>query len=167
MELDAINRLKPDEITEQATEMLARLKQHQHDFDDKEEIDEDLKPEERTQRDLMVAMQRHAAQVAAAAAAAGLPSAAHLANLAASVGNLSGLHLNSNAMCQLNSALLGSNSSPSGASGSSNSGAASSPAIQSIEPGKGYTYEEQFKQVSLRTRNSSDQLGHFLSPSYL
>ena len=118
-------------------------------------MDEDLKPEERSQRDLALAvMHRHAAQMAAAAAAAaGLHgNAAHLANLAATVGGLGGLNLNQNAICQLNSALMGqSNSSPSGASGSSGSGVASSPALQSIEPGTGSTYEEQFKQVCHRT----------------
>src|SRR5699024_7524878 len=140
-----------------SSEMFARLKQQQmagHDFEGSSgDLDEDLKPEERSQRDLALAvMHRHAAQMAAAAAAAaGLHgNAAHLANLAASVGGLGGLNLNQNAICQLNSALMGSNSSPSGASGSSGSGVASSPALQSIEPGKGYTYEEQFKQVCHR-----------------
>ena len=150
--LDAINRLKNGEdLADQASEMFARLKQQQHEFEQHEDLDEDLKPD---QRELALSfMQRHAAQMAAAAAAAGLTglhgNAAHLANLAASVGSLGGLNLNTNAMCQLNSALLGgnSNSSPSGTSGSSGSAVASSPALQSIEPGKGYTYEEQFKQV--------------------
>lgn len=141
---EALNRLKSEELAQQANEMLQRMKQQQ-EYDEAEDLDDmDMKPEERSQRELMAAMQRHAAQVAAAAAAAGLPNAAHLANLAASVGSLGNLHLNSNAICQLNSVLLGSNSSP---SGSSSSAHASSPAIQSIEPGKGYTYEEQFKQV--------------------
>ncbi|KAI2808693.1 AT-rich interactive domain-containing protein 3A [Blomia tropicalis] len=148
LNLDAIGRIKTEDMNEQASEMLARFKQQQHEYDEREDLDEDLKPEERSQRLMFATMQRHAAHVAAAAAAAvGLPNAAHFANLAASVGSLSGMHLNSAAMCQLNSALLGSNSSPGGASGSSGSGVASSPALQSIEPGKGYTYEEQFKQL--------------------
>lgn len=154
LNLDAINRIKSEDFAEQASEVFARLKQQQHEFDQQE--DEDLKPDERSQLALSI-MQRHAAQMAMAAAAASASgfqgNAAQLANLAASVGSFSGLgglSLNSNAMCQLNSALLGSNSSPSGTSGSSGSGVTSSPAMQSIEPGKGYTFEEQFKQVGAR-----------------
>lgn len=149
LNFDAMNGLKSEDFAEQASVVFARMKQTQHEYDQPE--DEDLKPDDR------LAFLRHAAaaQMAmAAAAASGFQgNAAQLANFAASVGGFSGLNglsLNSNAMCQLNPALLGSNSSPSGTSGSSGSGVTSSPAMQSIEPGKGYTFEEQFKQVGAR-----------------
>ncbi|KAF7492158.1 AT-rich interactive domain-containing protein 3C [Sarcoptes scabiei] len=167
LNLEAIGRsLKTEDVADQANDLLARFKQHQQqsnhrhhnhhqnnhhhqsDYDEHDDLvdDVEMKPDERQQRDLMLMMQRQAAQMAAAAAAAGLPSAAHFANLAASVGNLSAFNLNSNAICQLNSALMNSNSSPS--TGSSQSGqSSSSPAIQSLEAAKGYTYEEQFKQL--------------------
>lgn len=168
LNMDVIGRVKTEDCLNEQSNDLSRNKQRnyhqtqqhssnhvshqttQSDYEDRDDLDDmDLKPEERAQRDIMMAMQRQAAQMAAAAAAAGLPTAAHFANLAASVSNFSGLNLNSNTFCQLNSALMASNSSPSATSGSSNSATPSSPAIQSIEPGKGYTFEEQFKQVSL------------------
>ena len=140
LNLDAINRLKSEDLADQASEVLARIKQRQHEYEDRD-LDDDFKSEERTQQIAAMFMR----QATAAAALQGMQhSSPYFANLAATVGNLS---FNSNTMCQLNSALLASNSSPSGASGSSGSGVASSPALQSIEPGKGYTYEEQFKQV--------------------
>nr|XP_046913032.1 protein dead ringer homolog [Dermatophagoides farinae] len=132
-----------------------------------DDIDMNSFKSEHHQRELMlVAMQRQAAQMAAAAAAAGLPTAAHFANLAASVGNLAassgGFNTNSFGH-QLNAAFMNnhhhhphhnhhSSASPSQTSGSSNHSTTSPSAsasmhIQSIEPGKGYTYEEQFKQL--------------------
>jgi hypothetical protein len=153
--MNHLSRIKMEEISDQANDVLARLRQQQ-ELEDRDEIERELKVAHsaRTQRELVAVVQRHAAQMAAAAASAasvaGLPS--HFAGLAASVvsSNVNALPLNTvtssaNSTNAAPTSTLISSSSPSGASGSS--GPSSSPAIQSIEAGKGYTFEEQFKQV--------------------
>lgn len=144
---------------------------------DEEEDDEEQLKASQNELAFNIMQRHAAQMAAAAAAAGLTGNhhhAAHFAANLAAVGGLSGL--NPSAMCQLNSALLGaaaaasnnnnngnhnSNSSPSGnsAGGSSSSGGSASSAVlatssspsashlQSIEPGKGYTYEEQFKQL--------------------
>lgn len=149
--LNAMNRIKqeredikPDRESLQT--ILSRLSEK-----DRDDIERQFKSS-RTQDDLLSQIQR---QVAAANVmmAAGLPAglpAAHFANLAASVVSSSGeaiplttMTSSANASNMLPTSTLISSSSPSGSSGPS-----TSPAIQSIEAGKGYTFEEQFKQVS-------------------
>jgi len=146
-----MNRVKIEDIGD--PDVLARLKQQEQE--EREEIERELKAHNaRLQREVVAAVQRHAAQaVAAAAAAAGLPTAAHFGSLTGNgLGspNVGPLPLNTvtssaSATGAAATSTLISSSSPSGTSGSS--GPTSSPAIQSIEAGKGYTFEEQFKQL--------------------
>jgi len=169
--MNAMSRIKMEDISDQANDVLARFRQQE----ERDEMERELKAatqSARTQRELVAAVQRHAAQMAAAAAsAAGLPTAAHFAGLAASVvsSNVNAIPLNTvtssaNATNAAPTSTLISSSSPSGASGSS--GPSSSPAIQSIEAGKGYTFEEQFKQVWPYLMRLTDIARHVRSQSF-
>lgn len=148
--MNAMNRIKLEDIKEQREDILARFKQQQLNEKEREEIERQFKSTRASQEELIANFQRQMA--AANVLVSGLP-AAHFAGLAASVVSSSGegIPLNTissgNASNMIPTSTLISSSSPSGASGSS--GPSSSPAIQSIEAGKGYTFEEQFKQVSL------------------
>ena len=135
---------------------------------DDDEMD-DLKSEEQSQRDVLLAMQRHAIQMATAAAAgSGIPNATHFANLAA----LGGFGSQLNAMSLFANGAFGAAAATGGGGTGGSAGANLSPPMGSIasqnasnqmtptatnnngttlstlEAGKGYTFEEQFKQVS-------------------
>lgn len=151
--MSSIKRIKLEDIGDQATDVLARLRQQE--LEERDEIERELKlaaQSARSQRELVAAVQRHVVAMTAAAGLPTLPTTAHFAGLAATVGSSSVGPLPLNTVTSSATATgaaatstLISSSSPSGASGSS--GPSSSPAIQSIEAGKGYTFEEQFKQV--------------------
>ena len=152
--MNALTRIKMEDIKDQRDsrdDILSRFRQQDMNDREREEIEREFK-NSRSQQELLANLQRQMA--AANVLAAGLPTAAHFAGLAASVvsSNTGALPLplntvtsSANMSSMAPTSTLMSSSSPSGASGSS--GPSSSPAIQSIEAGKGYTFEEQFKQV--------------------
>ncbi|XP_054160620.1 AT-rich interactive domain-containing protein 3C-like [Oppia nitens] len=151
--MNAINRIKMEDIKDNGsngrdTDILARLRQQELDERQRDEMEREFK-NARTQQEIIANLQRQMA--AANQLISGLPGA-NFANLAASIVSSTGgvLPLNTvtssaNALTMAPTSTLLSSSSPSAASGSS--GPSSSPAIQSIEAGKGYTFEEQFKQL--------------------
>ena len=150
--MNPLGRIKMEDIRDQRDsreDLLSRFRHStHHELEDRER--EEIKREFRSREELLENLQRQMA--AANALVTGLPTAAHFAGLAASVvsSNTGVLPLNTvtssaNPTSVVPTSTIMSSSSPSGASGSS--GPSSSPAIQSIEAGKGYTFEEQFKQV--------------------
>lgn len=142
--------IKLEDIGHQASDVLAPMSQEE--LEERDQIERELKiaTQARSQRELVEAIQRHVVAMNAVAANA----TAHFPGMVASAAssNVGSLPLNTvtssaTATGAAATSTLVSSSSPSGASGSS--GPSSSSAIQSIEAAKGYTFEEQFKQVIL------------------
>ena len=150
-------RLKMEAMND---EILSRIRKSERE--DRDDFERDYKAHnEKLQREVAAAVQRHAAQAVAAAVAAGLPNPTQWAsnlppsvtspeplplslNNGASVTNSTGLNIAPNTSSIISSSSHGGGSGSSGPTSSSSS----SGVAQHLEAGKGYTFEEQFKQVS-------------------
>ena len=141
-----LSRIKMEQLAGGDTEALLGMSR----YADKSDLQKELAQNERLQREVVAAMHRQIAAQTAFQAASALPSATPWTPAMQTATSPLPLSINSSvtsssAATAPTSSLI-SSSSPGGASGSSGP-TSSSTNLQHVEAGKGYTFEEQFKQV--------------------